>query len=52
MVDREKNWCVRWIKEAMCIRKTVPTMNRVEGGYRTSHMWDSLLATPKAADGG
>ena len=54
---RELN--VQWI------RKTKPTMNRDEGGYRLSHVWDSLLATPpseqyplniqflkKTADGG
>ena len=34
-----------WIKEAIWIRKTKPTMNRDEGGYRLSHVWDSLLAT-------
>ena len=31
MVDREMNRCAGWIKEAIWIRKTVPTMNRDEG---------------------
>ena len=46
VVDKETNRCARWIKEAIWIRKTKPTMNRDEGGYRLSHVWDSLLATP------
>ena len=25
-----------------------PTMNRDEGGYILSHVWDSLLATPSS----
>ena len=48
VVDKETNRCVRWIKEAIRIRKTEPTMNRDEGGYRLSHVWDSLLATPSS----
>ena len=46
VVDKETNRCVRWIKEAIWIRKTEPTMNRDEGGYILSQVWDSLLATP------
>ena len=46
VVDKETNRCARWIKEAIWIRKTKPTMNRDEGGYRLCHVWDSLLATP------
>ena len=46
VVDKETNRCARWIKKAIWIRKTKPTMNRDEGGYRLSHVWDSLLATP------
>ena len=48
VVDKETNRCARWIKEAIWIRKTKPTMNRDEGGYRLSHVWDSLLATPSS----
>ena len=40
VVDKETNRCARWIKEAIWIRKTKPTMNRDEGGYRLSHTWD------------
>ena len=47
-VDKETNRCARWIKESIWIRKTEPTMNRDEGGYRLSHVWDSLLATPSS----
>ena len=31
MVDRETDRCTRWIKEAIWIIKTVPTVNRDEG---------------------
>ena len=46
VIDWGERKCVRWIKEAIRIRKAVPTMNIDEGGYRLSHVWDSLLATP------
>ena len=45
VVDRETNMCARWIKEAIWIRKTVPTMNRDEG---LNHVCDSLLAMPSS----
>ena len=48
VVDKETNRCARWIKEAIWIRKMKPTMNRDEGDYRLSHVWDSLLATPSS----
>ena len=48
MVDKETNRCVHWIKEAIWIRKTEPTVNRDEGGYRLSHVWDSVLAPPSS----
>ena len=48
VVDKETNRCARWIKEAIWIRKTKPTINTDEGGYRLSHVWDSLLATPSS----
>ena len=31
VVDKETNRCARWIKEAIWIRKTEPTVNREEG---------------------
>ena len=34
VVDKEMNRCAPWIKEAIWIRKTEPTMNRDEGRYR------------------
>ena len=46
VVDKETNRCARWIKEAIWIRKTEPTTNRDEGGYKLIHVWDSLLAVP------
>ena len=48
VVAKETNRFARWIKEAIWIRKMKPTMNRDEGGYRLSHVWDSLLATPSS----
>ena len=41
VVAMETNRCARWIKEAIWIRKTKPTMNRDEGGYTLSHAWDN-----------
>ena len=35
VVDKEMNRCARWIKEAIWIRKTKPTMNRDERGLQT-----------------
>ena len=43
VIDRECNRNARWIKEATWIQKTTPVMNRDEGGYRSSHVWDGLL---------
>ena len=37
---------VSWIKEATWNKRVEPTMNRDEGGYRLSNVWDSLLTTP------
>ena len=44
VIDREDNRRIRWIKEAVWIRKSTPVMNRDEGGYRLSHVWDHLFA--------
>ena len=38
-IDRYK----RWIKEAIAIRKQGTTMNRDEGQYQLSHVFDNLL---------
>ncbi|KAI8480623.1 hypothetical protein Bbelb_416350 [Branchiostoma belcheri] len=40
VIDRR----IRWIKEAVWIRKSTPVMNRDEGGYKISHVWDCILA--------
>ncbi|CAH1239251.1 UMOD [Branchiostoma lanceolatum] len=47
VIDREDNRRTRWIKEAVWIRKTAPVMNRDEGAYKLSRIWDSVL-TAKA----
>ncbi|CAH1244343.1 Hypp7269 [Branchiostoma lanceolatum] len=44
VIDREDNRRIRWIKEAVWIRKSSPVMNRDEGGYKLSHVWDYVLA--------
>ena len=46
VIDREDNRRIRWIKEAVWIRKlkSAPVMNRDEGGYKLSHVWDHLFA--------
>ena len=51
VTDRECNRKARWIKEALWIRKTTPVMNRDEGGYRLSHVWDGLLIKTLASRG-
>ena len=33
----------RWIKEALCIRKTRNTMNRDTGTFQLSHTWDRVI---------
>ncbi|XP_035659380.1 E3 ubiquitin-protein ligase TRIM71-like [Branchiostoma floridae] len=43
VIDREENRRTRWIKEAVWIRKSVPVMNRDEGGYKLS-LPDNLMA--------
>ena len=40
-VNRETDWRTRGIKEAIWIRKD--SMNRDEGRYRLSHLYDDLL---------
>ena len=43
VVEREPNRFLRWVKESIWIRKT-SNMNRDEGGYKLSHVWDHALA--------
>ena len=43
VVDTAADRSQRHIKEAVWIRKTSRTMNRDEGVYQRSHVWDYLL---------
>ena len=44
VIDRESDKAGRLIREAIWIRKT-DNMNRDEGSYQLSHVWDKLLHT-------
>ena len=45
VIDRESNRGDRWIKEAIHIRKEQDkSMNRDEGSYQLSHIYDNLFA--------
>jgi len=44
VIDRESDEAGRLIREAIWIRKT-DNMNRDEGSYQLSHIWDKLLHT-------
>ena len=44
VIDRESDKAGRHIREAIWIRKT-ENMNRDEGSYQLSHVWDKLLHT-------
>ena len=45
VIDRETNRAARWIKEAIHIRKEQDkSMNRDEGSYQLSHIYDNLFA--------
>ena len=43
IVDKESDRQSRWIREAIWIRRAAPVMNRDEGGYQLSHLYDPLL---------
>jgi hypothetical protein len=48
IIDREADRSKRWIKEAIAIRKRgTTTMNRDEGQYNLTHVYDDLLTTGK-----
>jgi hypothetical protein len=51
VVDREDNRRTRWIKESIWIRKSTPVMNRDEGGYRLSHVWDDVITAAPSGGG-
>jgi len=44
VIDRESDEAGRLTREAIWIRKTV-NVNRDEGSYQLSHVWDKLLHT-------
>ena len=44
VIDRESDKVGRHIREGIWIRKT-ENMNRDEGSYQLSHVWDKLLHT-------
>ena len=45
VLDREDNKNRRWIKEAVHVRRLPDgiAMNRDDGGYELSHVWDPML---------
>ena len=50
VLDPEEDRTKGWIKEAIWIRKSEPVMNRDEGGYQLSHIYDSLMTIPTSGD--
>jgi len=40
VIEREEDRQTRWIKEALCIRKTSNTMNRDTGNFQATHGTD------------
>ena len=51
VVDRESNRMDRWIKEAIHIRKEQDNaMNRDEGSYQLSHIYDRLFAATSGGE--
>ena len=44
VIDRESDKAGKHLREAIWIRKT-DNMNRDEGSYQLSHIWDKLLHT-------
>ena len=53
IVDRESESHLRWIRESVQVRKLAEgiSMNRDEGGYKLSHVWDPLLRSPSTTSG-
>ncbi|KAI8517867.1 hypothetical protein Bbelb_038840 [Branchiostoma belcheri] len=49
VIDREDNRRIRWIKQAVWIRKSTPVMNRDEGGYKLSHK-DYEIVSPECGE--
>ena len=52
IIKKETTWDKRTIKEAIAIRKHSRTMNRDDGAYRLSHIFDQLLLPDRPGDPG
>ena len=52
IVDRENNRRARQVREAIWIRrKKEKSLNRDEGSYILSHVYDRVIAAPPGGDG-
>ena len=51
IVERESDKFIRWIKESIHIRTSSPTMNRDEGAYQLSPIWNQLISIPDPMGG-
>ena len=51
IVDRESHQRLRQVREAIWIRKTVNNLNRDEGSYELSHVYDGVLNTNAPSTG-
>ena len=52
IVERKSDKFKRWIKESIPIRTNSPTMNRDEGAYQLSPIWNQLISIPNQGGGG
>ena len=52
IVERESDKFIRCIKESIHIRTNSPTMNRDEGAYQLSPIWNQLISIPDQVGGG
>ena len=50
VLDREEDRTRKCIKEVIWIKKSMPVLNRDEGGYQLSHFYDSLITIPTSSD--
>ena len=52
VIGQESNRMARWIREAVKIRKEADkAMNRDEGAYRLSHVYDTILLSATTSSG-
>lgn len=52
VIDRDNDRYRRWIRESIQIKTNVPNMNRDEGAYRLSNIWDQVLTNPTSGGRG